>query len=540
MAAGETTYLVFFLMLALMVSLAIIPAMIRLAPRFGMVDLPDARKVHARPIARVGGVGIVTGAIVAAVLALPMSNLLMSYVFGALVLFTTGLIDDRNDIGHYPKFLSQFLAVAVVIFIGDIWVRRVPLLGAELPPEIGIPFTFVAMVGVINALNHSDGLDGLAGGESLLSLIGFGLIALWAQDELSLGIVLTAIGGLLGFMRYNNHPARVFMGDSGSQYLGFTIAFIAVLLTQHTNTAVSAAVPALLIGLPVIDILSVFYLRISGGMHWFKASRNHIHHRLLDLGFVHAESVVIIYAVQAAMVTTGLALRYERDLLILGIYLGAAVVVFTALTLAERRGWRARDDGRRGMFRMSIFAGRVLSERFAGVAVLILVPVYFLVHGLTVHANEPWIGLFALSVGTVLLLSVFWSRVSRNLVSWLAAYGGVILLAYVDYAQGQGWRIVELAYFAALAAAIMLAVKTTSEETFRTTPLDYLIVMVMFGLLVLHRQLSLDEVMASTIVKSLVLLYGIEFLMNSKGQVQRVSRAVIGTTMGVMALRIML
>lgn len=536
---SQSAHLIFFLMLALMVSLAIIPAMIRLAPRFGMIDLPDPRKVHAKPIARVGGVGIVSGSILALVLALPMSPLLTAFLFGAMVLFVIGLIDDRADIGHYPKFLGQFLAVGVVIFVGDLWVQRVPFVpGGELPPSVGIPFTFVAMVGVINALNHSDGLDGLAGGEAMLSLMAMGLIAYWADDNLALGIALSSLGGLLGFLRYNNHPARVFMGDSGSQFLGFTIGFLALLLTQRSNTALSPALPTLLIGLPVIDILSVFYLRISGGMHWFKASRNHIHHRLLDLGFAHAESVVIIYAIQAFMVISAVLLRYHQDILVLSIYLGVAFVVLASLLVAERSGWRARQGKREGgLLNLSIFVGKSLSQRLSQTAVLLMVPAYFAFHGFAQPATEAWVNLFALAVASILMLSIFVERFDRSAITWLAAYSSVILIAYVHYVQGAGWQFLSSAFFFVFAVAIMIAVKTSSIETFRTTPLDYLIAMIVAGLILFHDELSLDEATSSAIIKSVIVLYGVEYLMNCTGHLPKISRAVIAVTLGSLALR---
>src|SRR5262245_8207109 len=155
---------------ALVVSIAVIPMMIRLAPRLGMVDLPDARKVHLRPVPRVGGIGIALGALAAILVMAPQAGWVHFYVAGALVLIVFGALDDSREMGHYTKFVGQFLAVIPLVWFGDLWVSSFPFLATPLPAEIGKPFTAFAMVGVINAINHSDGLDGLAGGESLLSL----------------------------------------------------------------------------------------------------------------------------------------------------------------------------------------------------------------------------------------------------------------------------------------------------------------------------------------------------------------------------------
>ena len=215
----------------------------------------------------------------------------------------------------------------------------------------GKPFTVFALVGAINAVNHSDGLDGLAAGECMLSLIALATLGFLAGSTLVMGLALAAVGGLLGFLRYNSHPARVFMGDSGSQVLGFTVAFLTIYLTQVADTALSAALPLLLLGVPIADILAVLYQRIAGGMNWFKASRNHVHHRLLDLGFRHYETVIIIYSIQASLVVSAVLLRYQSDSTIAAVYLLVAAALFAVLTLAERSGWR-HDDYARGGLRM--------------------------------------------------------------------------------------------------------------------------------------------------------------------------------------------
>ena len=277
-----------FLILGIFLSMLTIPVAIRAAPYLGMVDKPDARKVHARPIPRVGGVGITLGAVIPLMFLLPHDDLLRSFLIASTVLFVFGAWDDARELGHWFKFVGQFLAVGIVVFYGDLWVERFPFLdGAALPASVGKPFTVLAMVGVINAINHSDGLDGLAGGESLLSLIVMGFLAYMADDSLGVLISCAVAGGVLGFLRFNTHPAVIFMGDAGSQFLGFAIGFLAVYLTQVAHPALSPALPLLLIGLPIADINAVFYLRVSGGMNWFKATRNHVHHRLLDLGFEH-------------------------------------------------------------------------------------------------------------------------------------------------------------------------------------------------------------------------------------------------------------
>ncbi|MGB5601223.1 MAG: MraY family glycosyltransferase, partial [Gammaproteobacteria bacterium] len=239
-------------MVSMAISMAIIPLMMRYASRLGMMDKPDPRKVHAVPIPRVGGVGIVIGALVAMLIWLPSTPFVNSFILGCTVLLIFGVWDDSKELGHYVKFIGQFIAVIVVVYYGDLYVAHFPYMGLEtLPESIGKPFTVIALVGVINALNHSDGLDGLAGGESLLSFGAVAYLAYLYDGLFVLVIACAMIGGIFGFLRFNSHPARVFMGDGGSQVLGFSLGVVVVLLTQEVNPVMSSAIPLLLIGLPI-------------------------------------------------------------------------------------------------------------------------------------------------------------------------------------------------------------------------------------------------------------------------------------------------
>ena len=168
-----------FLLLTLGVALSVlvIPVLTRAAPKLGLLDLPDPRKVHATAVPRVGGWGIAIGGLVPLLLAFDVDPLLQSYAIGVAILFAFGVWDDARELGHWTKFAGQVLAVSVVVFYGDLYVTRLPFFEREVLSEAsGQWFTLVALVGVINAINHSDGLDGLAGGESLLALIAMAVL----------------------------------------------------------------------------------------------------------------------------------------------------------------------------------------------------------------------------------------------------------------------------------------------------------------------------------------------------------------------------
>lgn len=506
---------------AAVISMAVIPLMMRVAPRLGMIDEPNARKVHAQPVSRVGGIGIVIGAMLPLLIWLPMDPLLRAFLFGSAVLMLFGAVDDARELGHYVKFIGQGIAVLTVVYAGDLWVQRVPFLDATLPGWFGKPFTVFAMIGVINALNHSDGLDGLAGGEALLSLIAIVYLASLAEADIgAVAIAMVTIGGLFGFLRFNTHPARVFMGDSGSQYLGFTLGFLAVLLTQRVNTAISPAVVLLLIGLPAIDIVAVLYLRIRNGMNWFRATRNHIHHRLLDLGFAHYETVVIIYSVQALMVSAGILLRYQSDWLLTGLYFGAVIALFGAITTAERRGWRAG----RGTFTAPLsnaLAGLRDSRwlrRAPQALVAVAVPLA-LVGGVALVTEVPRdfaviSAVLAIVLAAELLFGADRSSIVRRGIVYVTVVFVTYLLANEPRLDTALHQRVEVLFYATLAVAIGLTIRYSRDIEFRTTPTDYLLVFIVLAIGIVPGELFAGNEIAAGLIKAVILIYGCELLLH--------------------------
>jgi UDP-GlcNAc:undecaprenyl-phosphate GlcNAc-1-phosphate transferase len=325
----QILYLLTFIT-ATVVSMALIPLMVRLAPSLGMLDRPDPRKVHTAPVPRVGGVGIVLGSLLPILLWSPTEQWLLAFVSGAVVLLVFGVWDDMRELGHYTKFLGQIIAAVLVVYFGDIYITQLPFITFEgtLVTAIGKPFTVFAIIGMINALNTSDGLDGLAGGMSLLSLGCIAYLAFLVDSGPIVMIAIAALGGVFGFLRYNTHPARVFMGDGGSQFLGFTLGVLAVVLTQQANLALSPVLALLILGLPIVDIVVVMVRRIRGGTKWYRPHKDHVHHRLLQMNFHHYEAVMIIYSIQMFFIACAIFLGYESDALLMSIYLATSALLF--------------------------------------------------------------------------------------------------------------------------------------------------------------------------------------------------------------------
>jgi len=499
--------------------MVIIPLMIRLAPRFGMLDYPDQRKVHAVPIPRVGGAGIVIGALIPILLWLPLDEALRAYLFGSLVLLTFGMWDDARNLGPYPKFFGQFIAALAVVYYGDIYIVTLPFMDLNpLPVSMAKLLTVFAIVGMINAVNVSDGLDGLASGLTILSMSCIAYLAFMADGSALIFLVVATLGGLLGFLRYNTYPARVFMGDGGSQFLGFTLGFLAVLLMQKVNPALSPFLPILFLGLPVVDILAVIAQRFYYGVSPFVASRHHIHHRLLELGFDHYEAVVIIYLIQTLFVVSAVPFSYESDWLIMSLYLGVSGLIYLALYGAIRGHWRAHQTHAVSWLTKAINAIKqhklfvMVPVRF----VVVSIPVFFVVTSLTVIHVPKDFSIMSVVLLVALLIFILSNGTKDSIVVQIINY---VTAAFVVYLETKHFRIlpdsmelVDVSYFVTLAVALGLAVRYSGQIEFRTTPTDYLMIfVVLFAGFWLHN-LPEEAEIGIIAAKLIVLFYGCEFI----------------------------
>ena len=541
--AGINPFLL--LTLGIAVSLLVVPLLTRLAPRLGLIDFPDPRKVHATPVPRVGGWGIVIGGLVPVLLSFGLDSLVQSFVFGAAVLFAFGVWDDARELGHWTKFVGQALAVATVVFYGDLYVTRLPFVDADwLSPLAGKCFTMFALIGAINAINHSDGLDGLAAGESLLTLVATAVLGYVVGDGLAVGISLAMIGGILGFLRYNSHPARVFMGDAGSQVLGFTLGFLAVYLTQVAHTALSAALPLLLLGLPIADIVAVLCQRIRGGRHWFKATRNHVHHRLLALGFDHYETVIVIYSIQAALVISGVLLRYYTDATVAAVYLAVIGTLFVTLILAERNEWHIRratasPSGIETAVRYLAQDG--FMRRTSLGVISVLVPAVMLFGSVWVTTVPRDFAIAAGVLATVVLAETLRTRGGRSLLARAAVYAAAIFCAYllILYPRSEEalMHAVTLGAMAVLTGAIAAYVRFAPKQEFSTTPTDYLVVFGVLALIVFGTVDTSSRVIVGPVVFATILLYGCEVALARGSQRFPVMHVAAFATLAILALR---
>ncbi len=295
-----------------------------MAARRGWVYSPrDGRHVHQAPLPRLGGVAIFLAFSVSLGLWLILSllfprlvaglapaTLLRIYVPGCLI-FALGVYDDIRGTGPYVKFAVQALAAAM-LFAGGMRVLDIPLLfGARaLPWFVGLPLTVLWVVAVTNAFNLIDGLDGLAAGSALFSTMVFFIVALVDHSWLGSLMSVTLAGAILGFLRFNFNPATIFLGDSGSLFIGFTLSALALAGAQKAPTFVAVAIPVVSFGLPILETLLSVLRRLISGRPIFTADREHIHHKLLQMGFSHRQVVIVLYAVSAMFAMLSLFLLW--------------------------------------------------------------------------------------------------------------------------------------------------------------------------------------------------------------------------------------
>jgi UDP-GlcNAc:undecaprenyl-phosphate/decaprenyl-phosphate GlcNAc-1-phosphate transferase len=346
-----------FVAAALLTAL-VVPLVRRLGLAYGLIDAPDARKQHTTPMVRLGGIGIVVGFSVALAITwafggfadLPPSKdqLIWTTLAGALCFFVIGLADDLTALPPLPRLGGQLL-VAMAVWSQGVQIGTIELPfalpGAStpslvLPPLLSLLATVIWLVGITNAINWLDGLDGLAAGVSGIAAVGL-LSVSFSLDQPAAGLLAAALAGsCLGFLRHNFNPARIFMGDGGSYFLGFALAAISIVGPAKGLTSVSLLLPLVILSLPLADMSAVILGRLSQGRSPFYPDRRHLHHRLLRSGLSHRRTVLLIYAftqwlAALALVLVNAELRF--------LWLGLATAILIGLVVTTRR--RLQGDG---------------------------------------------------------------------------------------------------------------------------------------------------------------------------------------------------
>ncbi|EKU48519.1 glycosyltransferase family 4 protein [Staphylococcus massiliensis] len=285
------------IVLSMIVSLILTPIIIIFSKKMNILDRPNIRKVHTEPISMLGGTVILLAFLIGIWFAHPVEEEIKPLVIGSVLIYLLGLIDDLFDLKPIIKLIGQILVALVVVYYGI----TIDFISLPIGPTIhfgyfSIPFTIFWIVAISNAINLIDGLDGLAAGVSAIALITIGFIAILQVNIFIMMICSVLLGSLLGFLCFNFHPAKIFLGDSGALLIGYIIGFVSLLGFKNI-TLISLFFPVVILAVPFIDTLFAMVRRVKKGQSIMQADKSHLHHRLLDLGYSHRQTVILIYSI---------------------------------------------------------------------------------------------------------------------------------------------------------------------------------------------------------------------------------------------------
>ncbi len=310
------------------ISCAATPMAKLLARKVGAIDVPkDERRMHHIPIPRMGGMAIFLGFFISFLTFGDIPPEIRGILFGAICIVILGVLDDIITLPALPKFCVQIIAAVIVVMSGC---RIEHFMGFSLPTWLSYPVSVIWIVAITNAVNFIDGLDGLAAGVSAISAGTMLVVALMLVPDpnamISAVLLAAIVGACIGFIPYNFNPATIFMGDTGSTFLGFMLASISIFGLFKTYAVISFAVPFLVLGLPIFDICFAVIRRLAKGQSPMHADRGHVHHRLIDMGFSQKQAVAISYLLSALLGLSAVVLTDRGEVQAL-IFLGTIAVV---------------------------------------------------------------------------------------------------------------------------------------------------------------------------------------------------------------------
>jgi len=510
-------------LLSLLITIVLIPMANRFAVRIHAMDVPDARKVHDHPIPRSGGVAMAAGVIFTVLFLLPRNPVLTSYLIGSGIIVIFGFFDDFHGMGYKTKFAAQIAAALIVVLLGGCKISSLGSLlpdGWTLPGFIAIPLTVLVIVGVTNAINLSDGLDGLAGGISLLGFCCIGYLA-YLEEEMAIMVIAACLAGaIFGFLRFNTYPASIFMGDSGSQFLGFSAIVLSLIITQGSRP-MSSLLPLVILGFPILDTIIVMGQRLVEKRPLFTADKNHLHHRFIKVGFFHTEAVMIIYVIQAFLVIGAVILKYHSEWLLLIGYIVFSAFVIGFFTIADRTNWKL---SRVGFFdtvvkgRLKRLRGRRYAIRISFQTLQYGLPALLLVTSFLPSSIPPYLTKAAGIAIAVLLVTRFLQRSWKPYVLMVVLYLFTPFLIFLSTSELAEWltatyeRLYQLS-FLVLAFFMITTLKFTHrQQGFTIKPTDFLILFVAVVVPFLLSDYTQNKNLPAIATKTVVLFFGFEVL----------------------------
>lgn len=288
----------FSFFMAFILTVFFTPLIKNLATHVDSYDHPSPRRINQRPVPNMGGIAIYLGFLLSIIAFGELTPVLQGLLLGASFIFLVGILDDYKEISPYLKLLAQIIAALIAVFHGiRIDFVTNPFGGYIFTGALAIPISVFWIVSITNTINLIDGLDGLASGVGAIASLTLFAVALKEGQPVTALLAITLSGSAFGFLPYNFHPARIFMGDTGAMFLGFILATISILGALKTTTAVTLAIPVLALGVPIFDTVFAIVRRHQCGQPIFQGDRGHLHHRLLEIGLTQKKAVLVIYSI---------------------------------------------------------------------------------------------------------------------------------------------------------------------------------------------------------------------------------------------------
>lgn len=428
---------------AFLLALVFVPLSTKIAWKIGAIDIPTNRGSHNQPIPRLGGLGVVFATLLTLSFFLSFDSKLMAFLIGLAVVSIVGVIDDVHRLSARLKFFWQIVAALIFILVGDVSITSlgdIVGVGAVKLGWLSIPFTVLVMVGGINAINLSDGLDGLAAGLSVIAACFFVLFALHDGVNEVIVIAVALCGALLGFLSFNTHPAKLFMGDVGSLSLGFSLSALLILFDNNHPVAVGQ-MPlvslVLALALPILDTLLVMGRRIYHGEPPFSPDKTHLHHRLLALNLPHPVVVSVMYVLMASFGLTAALLYSQPEWLQFAMLFVQGGLIFGVVIFAQHRGfdWKKKTHFKRPAWLTSSWIQSVAVQYGGAVTGLLLM--LFFAPAIILPSFVSLLGWLPLMLTVLTMLAILFYRTDyqREIVGGIYVAIVVLLLEFNLVAQ---------------------------------------------------------------------------------------------------------
>lgn len=342
MSVGNVLFIVAGAVFAFLVAFAFTPIVRKISIKIGAIDVPkDDRRMHSEPVPTMGGLAIFMAFAFSVLAFVPLERTYLIMILGAMLITFVGMLDDIFGLKWWMKLIGQ-IGAALVVALNGIQITSIRTF------ELGgwaVPVTVLWIVAITNAINLIDGLDGLACGIVAISCVSLLFVAsLYMEPQyFSVMIVIAALAGAcFGFLPYNMNPAKIFMGDTGAMFIGFTFSVISIQGFFKLNALVSFGVPFLVLGLPILDTLFAFFRRVIKGQSFFKPDKKHLHHRLINWGFNQRQSVILMYSISAVL---GLAAFFFAMRWVIASIVLIVAALAVGLIIINRQAKATQQDG---------------------------------------------------------------------------------------------------------------------------------------------------------------------------------------------------